>query len=385
LGAGPTEPLRVLSVGDRFVPAALLGARLAAHGEPHGLAFDVHQVDLPYPSAAAIPLPHDPPSGQVRAFWEDIDGITARLDADAADPVLREYTGPVDQLVPLIGGAEVLLVHAAPVSRAAVEAAGALRVVGTVRGGTVNINLDALNERGIPVFNTPGRNAQAVAEFVTGAIIAHLRGIVPAATALGAGRWSMAPWTVDGAGMELAHKTCGIVGFGQVARAFTPIARGIGMHLLATDPWVDPAEIERAGVEPAGLDELLERADVVVLMARYDGDNRHLIDATALARMRPTAVLVNTARPQLVDTEALRAALREGRIAGAILDVFDQEPPAGDDELLGLPGALLTPHIAGASRDTVIRGADLLGARVVRHLVEGDLRGAANLAAIQPA
>jgi phosphoglycerate dehydrogenase-like enzyme len=147
---------------------------------------------------------------------------------------------------------------------------------------------------------------------------------------------------------------------------------------------VDPAGIEQAGVEPVGLDELLERADVVVLMARYDGDNRHLIDTAALARMRPTAVLVNTARPQLVDTEALRAALRERRIAGAIVDVFDQEPPAGDDELLGLPGTLLTPHIAGASRDTVIRGADLLGAKVVRHLLFGDLLGAANLAAIQP-
>jgi hypothetical protein len=256
LGAGPIERLRVLSVGDRFVPAALLGARLAAHGEPHGLAFDLHEVDLPYPSATAIPLPGDPPSGRIRAFWEDIDGITARLDADAADPVLREYTGPVDQLVPLVGDAQVLLVHAAPVSRAAVKAAGALRVVGTVRGGTVNINLDALNERGIPLFNTPGRNAQAVAEFVTGAIIAHLRGIVGAATALRAGRWSMAPWTVDGAGMELAGKTCGIVGFGQVARAFTPIARGIGMQLLATDPWVDPAEVAQAGVQPAGLDEL---------------------------------------------------------------------------------------------------------------------------------
>jgi D-3-phosphoglycerate dehydrogenase len=384
LGAGPIERLRVLSVGDRFVPAALLGARLAAHGEPHGLAFDLHEVDLPYPSAAAIPLPDDPPSGRIRAFWEDIDGITARLGADAADPVLREYTGPVDQLVPLVGDAQVLLVHAAPVSRAAVKAAGALRVVGTVRGGTVNINLDALNQRGIPLFNTPGRNAQAVAEFVTGAIITHLRGIVGAATALRAGRWSMAPWTVDGAGMELAGKTCGMVGFGQVARAFTPIARGIGMQLLATDPWVDPAEVAQAGVQPAGLDELLERSDVVVLMARYHGGNRHLIDARALARMRPTAVLVNTARPQLVDTEALRAALRQRRIAGAIVDVFDQEPPAGDDRLLGLPGTLLTPHIAGASRDTVIRGADLLGAKVVRHLVDGDLLGAANLAAIQP-
>jgi phosphoglycerate dehydrogenase-like enzyme len=185
--------------------------------------------------------------------------------------------------------------------------------------------------------------------------------------------------------MELAGKTCGMVGFGQVARAFTPIARGIGMRLLAADPWVDPAEVERAGVEPVVLDELLERADVVVLMARYDGGNRHLVDARALARMRPTALLVNTARPQLVDTEALRAALRDRRIAGAVVDVFDQEPPAADEELLALPGSLLTPHIAGASRDTVLRGADLLAARVVRHLLDGDLAGAANLAAIQPA
>ncbi|HEY6596468.1 MAG TPA: NAD(P)-dependent oxidoreductase, partial [Asanoa sp.] len=146
-----------------------------------------------------------------------------------------------------------------------------------------------------------------------------------------------------------------------------------------------PAEVERAGVEPVGLDELLRRADVVVLMARYDRDNRHLIGAAALARMRPTAVLVNTARPQLVDTAALRAALRERRIAGAIIDIFDQEPTAAGDELLGLPGTLLTPHVAGASRDTVLRGADLLGAKIVRHLVDGDLHGAANLAAIQPA
>src|SRR5262245_60772553 len=184
VGAGPTERLRVLSVGDRFVPAALLGARLAAHGEPRGLAFDLREVDLPYPSAAAIPLPDGPPAGRIRAFWEDIDGISARLAADAADPALREYTGPVDQLLPLVGDAQVVLVHAAPVSRAAVQAAGALRVVGTVRGGTVNINLDALSERGIPVFNTPGRNAQAVAEFVTGAIITHVRGIADAAADL---------------------------------------------------------------------------------------------------------------------------------------------------------------------------------------------------------
>src|SRR6266511_247822 len=345
VGATPVERLRALAVGDRFVPATVLGGRLAAHGERRGLAFDLRQADLP-------------------------------------DPALREYTGPVDGLVPLVGDAEVLLVHAAPVSRAAVQAASALRVVGTVRSGTVNLNLEALDDRGIPVFNTPGRNAQAVAEFVTGAIIAHVRGIVAAATELRDGRWSLTPWSQAHAGMELAGKTCGVVGFGQVARAFAPIARGIGMRLLAVDPYVDPAEIERAGARPVNLEMLLEQSDLVVLMARFDGSNRHLIDAAALAHMRPTALLVNTARPQLVDTDALRAALRERRIAGAVVDVFDQEPPARDDELLSLPGTLLTPHIAGASRDTVLRGADQLAATIVRHLVDGDLRGCVNAAAV---
>lgn len=382
MGATPVERLRALAVGDRFVPATVLGGRLAAHGERRGLAFDLRQVDLPYPTDSSIPLPTDPPPGRIRAFWEDIEGIAARLEADQADPALREYTGPVDGLVPLVGDAEVLLVHAAPVSRAAVQVASALRVVGTVRSGTVNLNLEALDDRGIPVFNTPGRNAQAVAEFVTGAIIAHVRGIVAAATELRDGRWSLTPWSQAHAGMELAGKTCGVVGFGQVAMAFAPIARGIGMRLLAADPYVDPAEIERAGARPVNLEVLLEQSDLVVLMARFDGSNRHLIDAAALAHMRPTALLVNTARPQLVDTDALRAALRERRIAGAVVDVFDQEPPARDDELLSLPGTLLTPHIAGASRDTVLRGADQLAATIVRHLVDGDLRGCVNAAAV---
>src|SRR6266498_1302257 len=140
VGATPVERLRALAVGDRFVPATVLGGRLAAHGERRGLAFDLRQVDLPYPTDSSIPLPADPPPGRIRAFWEDIEGIAARLEAD--------------------------------------QAASALRVVGTVRSGTVNLNLEALDDRGIPVFNTPGRNAQAVAEFVTGAIIAHVRGIV---------------------------------------------------------------------------------------------------------------------------------------------------------------------------------------------------------------
>src|SRR6266508_1984485 len=223
VGATPVERLRALAVGDRFVPATVLGGRLAAHGERRGLAFDLRQVDLPYPTDSSIPLPADPPPGRIRAFWEDIEGIAARLEADQADPALREYTGPVDGLVPLVGDAEVLLVHAAPVSRAAVQAASALRVVATGRSGTVNLNLEALDDRGIPVFNTPGRNAQAVAEFVTGAIIAHVRGIVAAATELRDGRWSLTPWSQAHAGMELAGKTCGVVGFGQVARAFAPM------------------------------------------------------------------------------------------------------------------------------------------------------------------
>jgi D-3-phosphoglycerate dehydrogenase len=360
-------------VGDRFVPSEVLAEALLRHGNGAGVAFDLRRIDLPFPSAGTIPLAQGELPGEIRAFWEDVDAIAARLDADAADPTLREYTGPVDALVTEVGDAEVLLLHAAPLSRNAVAAAHALRVVGTVRGGPVNVNVEELTARGVPVFNTVGRNAQAVAEFIAGALIAHVRGIASSANELRAGGWSLAPWMLDRSGPELGGKVCGLVGFGGVGRAFAPIARGLGMELLVHDPFVTGGAVTGAGGVPVTLDELLDRSDVVVLAARLTPENRHLIDRGAIERMKPTAILVNTARSQLVDTQALADGLERGSIAGAIVDVFDQEPPDHRHPLLSAPNATLTPHVAGATRDTVLRGADMLAADVVAFLRDGTM------------
>jgi D-3-phosphoglycerate dehydrogenase len=376
-------PFRTLLVGDRFVPARLLSERLVSAGDRAGLAFDIRQMDLPYPTAPAIPVPPSRGDGDVRAFWEDLDAIAARADDDAADPKIREYTGPVDALTPEVDGVEVLVLHTAPISRGVVDAATDLRAVGTVRTGPVNVNIEALSDRGIPLFNCPGRNATAVAEFITGALIAHIRRIAETARQLKEGRWSLAPWHIEAAGMELKGKTCGLVGFGQVGRAFAPIARGLGMDLLVSDPYVDAAQIRAAGAEPLELEDLLRRADVVVLVARLTAENRHIIDRAALGLMKPTAILVNTARSQLVDTDALREALREGRVAGAVVDVFDQEPPPAEGALLSAPHTLLTPHIAGATRDTVHRGAEMIAGSIVGYLRDGSLENCVNAEALR--
>jgi D-3-phosphoglycerate dehydrogenase len=376
-------PLRTLVVGDRFVPPAVLSERLLAAGERAELAFDIRHIDLPYPTSPAIPVPPLRGGTEVRGFWEEVDAIAARADDDAADPTIREYTGPVDALVPEVEGVEILLLHTAPISRAVVDAADGLRAVGTVRTGPVNVNIEALSDRGIPLFNCPGRNATAVAEFITGALIAHVRRIAETARQLTEGRWSLAPWWIENAGMELRGKTCGLVGFGQVGHAFAPIALGLGMELLATDPYVEPDHIRAGGAERVELEDLFRRSDVVILVARLTFENRHLVDRDALALMKPTAILVNAARSPLVDTEALAEALREGRIAGAVVDVFDQEPPPADSLLLSAPHTLLTPHIAGATSDTVHRGAEMIADSIVGYLRDGSLEHCVNAEALK--
>jgi D-3-phosphoglycerate dehydrogenase len=374
----------VVAVGDRFVPARLLGGEFAEAAASAAIQASIREVDLPYPSARTVPLP-SVAGRPIRAFWEDRESIEARLDEDDVDRTIREYTGPVDGLAPLVDDADVLLLHTAPVSRNTIAAGRRLSVVGTVRTGPVNVNIAALSERGIPLINTPGRNAQAVAEFVAGALIAHLRHIVAGNADLREGRWALYPWSAVNAGFELSGKTCGVIGFGRVGRAFAPIAHGLGMRLLVSDPFVPESDVRSAGGELVDIERLLGEADVVVLMARLNDTNRHLIDAAALDRMKNDAILVNTARSELVDTAALVDALRTGRIGGAIVDVLDQEPPLSGDGLLDAPNVLLTPHIAGATKDTVRRGARMLADAVVTYLSEGRLVNCLNATAIRDA
>ena len=374
-----TAPVRTLVVGDRFIGADLFAEALQAAAAEAGLPIETERLQLDYPAVDAVPLPTTAPEAPPRPLWEDPVVAMDRAAADlAADATIREYTGPVDLLAPHMADVEALVLHLAPLSLHAVAAAPRLRVVGCARGGAVNVNLPSLTERGIPVFCCPGRNAQAVAEYVMGAVLAYARGIAAGQAAIAQGLWRLDLYSYDLAGPEFAGRTCGLIGFGGVGRAFAPIARGFGMRLLVYDPYVDAATMAEAGAEAAALDEVLGRADVVVLAARLTDETRGIIGARELSLMRPDAIFVNPARAELVDGAALRDVLTRRAIGGAIVDVFSPEPPLADDPLLAMDNVLLTPHIAGATRQAAARGAEVVCRKVVTHLASGTLEGSLN-------
>jgi D-3-phosphoglycerate dehydrogenase len=374
-----TSPVRALVVGDRFITADLFAEALEAAAGESGLPMSIDRLQLDFPAVDAVPLPTATPERPPRPLWEDPIIAMERAAADLeADPAIREYSGPVDLLEPHLAEVEVLILHLAPLSRAAIAAAPRLRVVGCARGGAVNVNLAALTARGIPVFFCPGRNAQAVAEYVMGAVLAHTRGIVAGQVGIAQGLWRLDLYSHDLAGSEFSNRTCGLIGFGGVGRAFAPIARGFGMRLLVHDPYVDSAAVEELGAEPAPLDDILRRSNVVVMAARLTEETRGMIGARELGLLRRDAIFVNPARAELVDGAALRDALARRAIAGAIIDVFSPEPPLADDPLLTMDNVLLTPHIAGATREAAARGAEVVARKVAAHLVNGTLAGSLN-------
>jgi D-3-phosphoglycerate dehydrogenase len=378
--------MRALVVGDRFIGADLFASSLESAAKEAVLTLAIDRLQLDYPAVDTVPLPSSTDGTPLRPLWEDPEVAAARAAADlAADPTIREYTGPVDILVPHVSEVEVLILHLAPLSRSAVDAAGRLRVVGCARGGAVNLNLASLTERGVPVFFCPGRNAQAVAEYVMGAVLAFTRGIAAGHAGVAAGRWRLDLYSHALAGPEFAGRTCGLVGFGGVGRAFAPIARGFGMRLLVHDPYVDPAVMREVGAEAASLDDVLSRSDVVVMAARLTDETRGMIGARELSLLRPDAIFVNPARAELVDGAALRDALARRAFAGAIIDVFSPEPPLANDPLLMMDNVLLTPHIAGATREAAARGAEVVCRHVVAHLVDGTLEGSLNRQALESA
>ena len=272
-----------------------------------------------------------------------------RLDAEhEVDTWPRDTPPPPDELRAHARGAEGLLTMVTDrVDDALLEGAPRLRAIANYAVGTDNIDLEAAAARGIPVGNTPDVLTDATADLAFALILALARGIVPGAETVRAGEWRT--WDPAGdLGTDLAGATLGIVGRGRIGDAVARRAAGFGMDVVHSS---------RSSGLP--LDELLERADVVSLHTPLTPDTRHLIDAGALTRMKPSALLVNTARGGIVDQDALREALMAGRIAGAALDVTDPEPLPGDDPLLDAPNLLVVPHLGSATRRTRARMAEM--------------------------
>ena len=250
------------------------------------------------------------------------------------------------------------------------ESRGRLKIVARTGVGVdiSRIDVDAAREHHVWVTNMPGCNAAAVAELAFGQMIALARHSVAADSAVKANRWAGGPRFV---GTELAGKTIGIVGMGNIGARVAVRARAFEMALLICDPYIPASHVTALGGRWVGLDELFREADFVTLHCPLNNETRHMVRGKQLALMKRSAFLVNLARGGVVDEDALAACLRESRIAGAAIDVMENEPPRQDHPLLALDNVLMTPHIGGSTREAQTRGEWGAAEEVVR-VLQGD-------------
>jgi len=260
----------------------------------------------------------------------------------------------------LLADADALIVrNRTQVNAALLATAPRLRVVGRLGVGLDNIDTAACAARRIVVIPATGANALAVAEYVVGTAMLLLRGAYQSTDAVGAGAWPRAPLSN---GREIAGKTLGLIGFGGIGRLTATLARGLRMRVIAFDPQV-PASSPlwgEHGTLCVTLGAVIAQSDVLSLHVPLVDATRNLIGATQLAQMKPDAILINTARGGVVDEAAVAAALRAGTLGGAALDVFDPEPLPAGSPLAGCPNLLLTPHIAGLTRESNVRVSSMV-------------------------
>lgn len=255
-----------------------------------------------------------------------------------------------DELLEAVQDADALLVCFAPVTRRVVEAARRCKVIARYGIGVDNVDVQAATSRGILVTNVPDYCVEEVSDHALALLLACARRVVWLDRTVRAGRWDARDAVPV---RRLSGQTLGLVGFGKIPRLLARKARGLGLRVLAFDPYVDPSAMRELGVEPAELRPLLERSDYVSLHAPLTPQTEGLVDEAALRWMKPTAYLINTARGRIVDERALVAALERGWIAGAALDVLPTEPPPADHPLRKLPNVILTPHVAFYSEESL--------------------------------
>ncbi|MET8449554.1 2-hydroxyacid dehydrogenase [Streptomyces sp. NPDC005209] len=252
--------------------------------------------------------------------------------------------------------AHVVVTALGPVTAAHLAAAPGLELVQCASHGFDYVDVAAARERGVPVctIGSSGAEAQNVAEQTFALMLALAKQLVPAHNALAQGDWALP--RLQRSLTELSGKTLGIVGLGQIGQQVARRATAFDMTVLYTGRRrLAPGTEERFGARYVPLDELLRSSDYVTLHAPLTDETRHLLDAARLALLRPTAFVINTARGALIDQDALADALEKGTLAGAGLDVFDPEPPTAALRLLGAPNVVLSPHVGGVTRETLVR------------------------------
>jgi len=312
--------------------------------------------------------------------------VTDGLQAVGVDALRKhgldvEVVGSLSErdLAGRVGEFEGLIVRSATkVTRAVIEAGRRLEVVGRAGAGVDSIDVDAATERGVIVMNTPGGNTTAVAEHTLGLLLALARRLPAADATLKAGRWEKNRLQ----GVELFGKTLGILGLGRIGSEVARRALGFRMQVIAYDPYLTGEAAERLGVAAVELDELFARADFITVHTPLTGDTRHLIGEAELARLKPGVRIINCARGGIVDELALARAIESGHVAGAAIDVFEQEPPPADHPLLRLEQVVVTPHLAAATDEAQAAVALAIADQIADALLRGIVVNAVNLPTI---
>ena len=269
-----------------------------------------------------------------------------------------------EELYQIVKEYDILVAQFTPIPRRLLESAEKLKLLGILRGGIENVDVETATQRNVPVFNTPGRNARAVAECTIGLIFAEVKNLARGHAALKQGNWTR-DFPNKNDIPELLGKTVGLVGFGAIGRLTAKFLEAFGAHIIVFDPFFQKGN---ENVEPVDLETLMKRSDIVSVHARYVPETHHLISREHLLMMKPTAILVNTARSGLVDEKALIDVLSARKIMGAALDVFDDEPLKQDSPFLSLDNVTIVPHLAGSTMDAFRNSPGLFASHLVRCL-----------------
>jgi len=284
-----------------------------------------------------------------------------------------------EELQRALAGAHALIVRSETrVTADLLTHAPQLRVIARAGTGVDNIDVPAATRRGIAVMNAPGANTVSAAEHTIALLLAFMRRIPGAAAAMGRGEWDRKRFE----GAELRGKTMGIIGLGRIGGRVAQLARAFGMPILGHDPFLTPERAAKLEVKLVGLEELLRQSDVVTLHLAQTEQTNRLLNAERLALMKPSAVLINTARGELVDEAALVAALGAGRLGGAAIDVFTVEPLPADSPLRKLDRVILTPHLAASTAEAQERVSTETCRAVREALLAGDFSFAINVPGI---
>jgi D-3-phosphoglycerate dehydrogenase len=299
----------------------------------------------------------------VKEFQVD---VKTELKPDALKEIIKDY--------------QALIVRSATkVTREIIDAASGLKVIGRAGVGLDNVDLEAATQKGIIVMNTPGGNTISTAEHTMSMILALSRNIPQANASTKKGEWKRSKFM----GVELYGKSLGIVGFGRIGSEVAKRAISFGMNVLAFDPFLSREVAEGLGVEVVELKDLLQNADYITVHTPLTEETRHMISGKEFALMKKGARLVNCARGGIIDEAALVEAIKEGKVAGAAMDVFEKEPIAPESELLKLDNVVVTPHLGASTEEAQVNVAVEVSEIVRDALLGRGIRNAANYPSLE--